>query len=73
MQLIGGGGGGVINKALGNTESILAGIKKKTERLVRYLAIEEALQDEINETLEHSNRSYVDWCALTDKKKTIKG
>ena len=37
------------------------------ERLVRYLAIEEALQDEIKETLEHKNCSYVDWCALSDK------
>ena len=40
-----------------------------SERLVRYLAIEEALQTEIKETLEHNNRSYVDWCALSDKGK----
>ena len=39
------------------------------ERLVIYLAIEEALQDEIKDTLEHNNQSYVDWCALLDKKK----
>ena len=40
-----------------------------TERLVRDLAIEEALQDEIKDTLEHNNQSYVDWCALPDKVK----
>ena len=40
------------------------------EQLVRYLAIEEAIQDEIKYTLEHNNHSYVDWCALSDKKKT---
>ena len=39
------------------------------ERPVRDLAIEEALQDEIKETLEHNNQSYVNWCALTDKGK----
>ena len=39
------------------------------EQLVRYLAIEEALQDEIKDTLEHNNHSYVDWCALSDKEK----
>ena len=37
------------------------------ERLVRDLAIEEALQDEIKDTLEHNNRSYGEWCAQTDK------
>ena len=47
-----------IKKALGDAESTLAGIREKTftkieahagmvERLVRYLAIEEALQEEI--------------------------
>ena len=51
-------GWGVINKDLGNAESTLAGILEKqltkteayagiAEQLVRYLAIEEALQDEI--------------------------
>ena len=56
MHLI--GGGGVIDKALGNAESTLAGIPEKTftkieayagmaERLVRDLVIQEALQDEI--------------------------
>ena len=39
------------------------------ERMVRYLAIEEALQDEIKYTLEHNNHSYVDWCDLSDKEK----
>ena len=39
------------------------------ERLVRDLEIEEALQDEIKQTLEHKNQSYVDWCALLDKEK----
>ena len=79
MQLIG-GEGERINKALGNAESTLVGIWKNiftkieacagmAERLVRDLAIEEALQDEIKDTLEHNNQSYVDWCALLDKKK----
>ena len=65
MQLIGEGGG--VKKALGNAESTLTGIQKKvftkidayegmTERLVRYLEVEEALQDEIKETLEHKNQ-----------------
>ena len=39
------------------------------ERLVRDLAIEEALQDKIKDTLEHNNQSYVDWRALSDKGK----
>ena len=41
------------------------------ERLVRDLAIEQALQEEIKDTLEHKNQSYGDWCALSneDKKK----
>ena len=39
------------------------------ERLVRDLAIEEALQEEIKDTLEHNNRSYGEWCAQTDKEK----
>ena len=39
------------------------------ERLVRDLDIEEALQSEIKETLEHNNQSYVKWCALSDKEK----
>ena len=39
------------------------------ERLVRDLAIEEALQDKIKDTLEHNNQSYVDCCALSYKEK----
>ena len=39
------------------------------ERLVRDLAIEEALQEEIKDILEHNNQSYVDWGALSDKEK----
>ena len=39
------------------------------ERLVRYLAIEEALQDKIKYTLEHNNQSYGEWCALSDEDK----
>ena len=39
------------------------------ERLVRYLSIEEAFQEEIKHTLEHKSRSCCDWCALSDKDK----
>ena len=39
------------------------------ERLVRDLAIEEHVQEEIKHMLEHSNHSYGDWCALSDKDK----
>ena len=39
------------------------------ERQVRDLEIEEALQDEIKDTLEHNNHSYVYWCALSDEGK----
>ena len=35
--------------------------------LVLDLAIEEALQEEIKDTLEHNNQSYCEWCAQTDK------
>ena len=69
-----------INKALRGVESTLAGILEKNftkieanagmpERLVRDLAIEEALQEEINDTLEHKNQSYGEWCSQTDKGK----
>ena len=69
-----------INEALGNVESTLEGIREKTftkieahtsmdKRLVRDLAIEEALQDKIKHTLEHNNQSYGDGCALSDKDK----
>ena len=39
------------------------------KRLVRYLLIEEALQEEIKHTLEHKNQSYGDWFSLSDKGK----
>ena len=39
------------------------------ERLVRDLAIEEALQEEIKGKLEHNNQSYGEWCAQTYKGK----
>ena len=62
MQLIGGGGEGRgINKSLGKDESTLAGIQffftkfeayaGMAERLVGYLVIGEALQDEMKDTL----------------------
>ena len=63
------GGGGGVNKALGNSESTLVGIRKTiikieayegmAERLVRDLAIEEALQDQIKDTPEQNNQSYI--------------
>ena len=37
------------------------------EQLVRYLAIEQVLQKEINDTLEHNNQSYGEWCFQTEK------
>ena len=39
------------------------------ERLVRDLLIEENLQDEIKDTLEHNNQSYIYWCAISYKNK----
>ena len=39
------------------------------ERLVIYLAIKEALQKEIKDTLEHNNQSYGEWSAQTEKGK----
>ena len=33
------------------------------------LAVEEALQEEIKDALEHNNQSYDEWCAQTDKEK----
>ena len=38
-----------------------------TERLVRDLAIEEALQEEIKDTLERNNQSHGEFCAQTYK------
>ena len=39
------------------------------KRMVRDLAIEEAFQEEIKDTLEHNNQSYDEWRAQTDKGK----
>ena len=39
------------------------------ERLVKYLAIEEALQTKIKEALEQNNQSYVNCCALSYKER----
>ena len=70
-----------INKALGGAESTLAGIQEEknltkiesnagmAEWMVKDLAIEEALQEEIKDTLECNNQSYGEWCAQTDKGK----
>ena len=74
MQLIG-GGGRELTKLLGMLNLPWQVFEKKTfskiearagmaERLVRDLAIEQALQEEIKDTLEVNNQSYVDWCAL---------
>ena len=71
-------GGERINKSLGDAESTVEGIPKKpfpkieaeagmAERLVRYLAIEQAHQEEIKNTLEQNNQSYGDWCDLPDE------
>ena len=40
-----------------------------SEPLVRDLAMEEALQGEIKDRLEHNNQSYGEWCAQSDKEK----
>ena len=73
------GRGVIINIYLGNDESTLAGILGEitkieayagmAERLVIDLEIEEDLQTEIKETLEHNSKSYVEWCDLSDKGK----
>ena len=39
------------------------------ERLVRDLVIEEALQEEMKDTLECRNQSYGEWCAQIDNEK----
>ena len=70
--------GGGVNKYFGNAESTLAGVRGETftkikayagmaEQQVRDLEIEEALQDEIKDTLKQNNQSYVNRCALSDK------
>ena len=70
-----------INEAFGDIESTLEGIWEKklftkieayagmAERLARYLAIEETLQEEIKDILEGKNQSYGEWCSQTDKEK----
>ena len=40
-----------------------------TEPMVRDLAIEEAPQEDIKDTLEHNNQSYDKWCAQTEQEK----
>ena len=81
MQIIG-GGGGESTKLSGMLNLPWKGFQKKTfpnieaeagmaERLVRYLAIEQALQEEIKDTLEHNNQSYGDWCNLSDEDKKM--
>ena len=40
-----------------------------TEPMVRDLAIEEAPQEDIKDTLEHNNQSYDEWCAQTEQEK----
>ena len=68
MQLIG-FGEREIKKALGDVESTLARILEKTltkidvhagmaKQIVIDLAIEEALQEEIKDTIKHNNQSY---------------
>ena len=80
MKLIG-GGRGESPKLLGMLNLPWKVFEKKNltkieahagmaERLMRDLAIEEALQKEIKDTLEHNNQSYGEWCAQTDKEKT---
>ena len=79
MQLIR-GGGRESTKLLGMLNLPWQGFEKKTfskieahagmaEQLVRDLAIEEALQEEIKDTLEGNNQSYSEWCAQTDNEK----
>ena len=74
------GGGRESTKLLGVLNLPWQGFETKTftkiearagmaERLVRDLEIEEALREEIKETLEHNNQSYDEWCAQTDKER----
>ena len=80
MQLIG-GGGRESTKLLGMLNLPWQVFEKKTftkieayagmsEPLVRDLAMEEALQEEIKDTIEHNNQSYGQWCAQKRQKKT---
>ena len=79
MQLIG-GGGRESTKLFGVLNIPWQGFEKKnltkieayagmSEPLVRGLAIEEALQEEIKDTLEHNNQSYGERCAQTNNEK----
>ena len=72
------GGGRESTKLLGILNLPWKGFEKHTftkneahagmaEQLVRYLAIEEALQREMKEILEHNNHLYLDWCDPSDK------
>ena len=56
---------GFKKKALTKTK-VTAGM---TKPMVRDLAIEEALQEEIKNTLEHNNQSYDEWCVQTEQGK----
>ena len=79
MQLIGGGGRestkllGMLNLPWqgfgGKSFSKIEANVGMAERLVRDLAIEEALQEEIKDTLEGNNQSYGEWCAQKDNEK----
>ena len=66
---------GVLKETREKTTLLFPGVTKievharMAERLVRDLAIEEALQEEIKNTLEHNNQSYGEWCAQMDKGK----
>ena len=79
MQLIG-GGGRASTKLFGVLNLPWQGFEKKTftkieshagmaEQLVRDLAIEEDLQEEIKYTLEHNYQSYDEWRAQIEKRK----
>ena len=79
MQLIGGGGVestkifGMLNLPWQGFEKInftkIEANAGMAERLVIDLAIEEALQEEIKDTLECNNQYYGEWCAQTNKEK----
>ena len=79
MQLIG-GGGRESTELLGMLNLPWQVFEKKNftkieahagmaKRLLRDFAIEEALQEEIKDTLERNNKSYGDGCAQTDNEK----
>ena len=52
-----------------NTFTKIGAYAGMSKRLVRDLAIKEALQEEIKDTLEHNNQSCGEWCAQTDEGK----